>query len=261
VIDQLAKTLSALASTPPGELAHPDSAALLGDSADAVRLALDCMQQELTPTQRVVLERLSDLLEEGDVSPHLVVDAARRAREALALDAIDPAHQALLAGDLPAWRRALGDPSDFPQTRDECGTTCLEMAIHHGPVSLVAELIELGADVNYDEHAGFPSLFAAIDRQAPGRVEVVRLLLAAGADVQQRGMNDYTALHYAAARDDAFVVELLLEHGADHAARTRIDHLATPLEEADRHGHTAGAAAIRDWLARGDGRAASLPDR
>jgi ankyrin repeat protein len=250
VIDQLAKTLSVLASAPPESLAHPDGAALLGDCADALRLALDCMQEARTPSQREALERLSDLLEEGDASPHLLVDAARRAREALALDAIDPAHQALLAGDLAAWRRALGEPADFPQTRDECGATCLELAIYHGPVSLVAELIAMGADVGYDRHAGFPALFAAIDRQAPGRVEVVRLLLAAGADVEQRGTNDYTALHYAATRDDALVVELLLAHGADPAAQTRIDHLGTPLEEADRHGHALGAAAIRDWLAR-----------
>jgi ankyrin repeat protein len=250
VIDQLAKTLSLLASAPPGELAHPDAVTLLGDCADAVRLALDCMQEALTPSQRASLERLSDLLEEGDSSPHLLADAARRAREALALDAIDPAHQALLAGDLIAWRRALGAPADFPQTRDECGATCLELAIYHAPVSLVEELIEMGAEVNYDRHAGFPSLFAAVDRQAPGHVEVVRLLLEAGADVQQRGINDYTALHYAATRDDAFVVELLLQHGADLTARTRIDHLATPLEEAERHGHARGAAAIRDWLAR-----------
>lgn len=250
MIDQLAKTLSLLASTPPGELAYPDAATLLGDCADSVRLALDCMQQDLTPAQRGDLERLSDLLEEGDASPHLLGDAARRVREALALDPIDPAHQALLAGDLIAWRRALGEPADFPQTRDECGVTCLELAIYHGPVSLVEELIELGAEVNYDRHSGFPSLFAAIDRQAPGRVEVMRLLLAAGADVQQRGTNDYTALHYAAARDDALVVELLLDHGADPAARTRIDPFGTPLDEADRHGHARGAAAIRDWLAR-----------
>jgi ankyrin repeat protein len=250
VIDQLAKTLSLLSSAPPGELAHRDAPALLGDAADAVRLALDCMQQELTPSQRVVLERLSDLLEEGNASPPLVIDAARRAREALALDAIDPAHQALLAGDLAAWRRALGDPADFPLTRDECGTSCLELAIYHGPVPLVAELIAMGAEVENERPDGFPSLFAAIDRQGPGRVEVMRLLLAAGADVQQRGINDYTALHYAAARDDALVVELLLEHGADPEARTRIDDLATPLEEADHLGHTAAAAAIRDWLAR-----------
>jgi uncharacterized protein len=250
VIDQLAKTLSVLAASPLGELAQPDAAALRSDCADAVRLELDCMQEEHTPSQRAALERLCDLLDEGDASPHLLVDAARRAQEALALRPIDIAHQALLAGDLPAWRHALGAPADFPHTRDPCGETCLEMAILHAPATLVAELIALGADVNYADDAGFPSLFAAIDRQGPGRLDVVRMLLAAGVDVQQRGVNDYSALHYAAARNDPLLVELLLEHGADHSARTRIDHYATPLEEAERHGYALSAAAIRDWVAR-----------
>jgi hypothetical protein len=250
VIDQLAKTLSALAGSSAEALAHPDALVLRGDCADAVRLALDCMQEEHTPAQRMALERLSDLLEEGNASPHLLTDAARRAQEALALQPIDTAHQALLAGDLPAWRRALGEPAGFPNARDECGATCLDAAIHHAPAALVAELIGLGAEVNYDDPAGIPSLFAAIDRQAPGRVEVMRLLLAAGADVQQRGVNDNTPLHYAVARNDPLIVELLLEHGADPGARTRIDHLATALEEAERQGHTLAAAAIRDWSAR-----------
>jgi ankyrin repeat protein len=152
---------------------------------------------------------------------------------------------AAVAGDVNRLRAAFGDPADFPNVRDECGETCLEYAIYRGPVSLVRELLALGADVNYQEHAGFPSLFAAIDRQAPDRHEVLALLIAAGADVQQRGVNDYTALHYAASRDDALAVELLLRHGADPAAKTRIDHYATPLEEAVRFGHAEGAAALR----------------
>lgn len=38
----------------------------------------------------------------------------------------------------------------------------------------------------------------------------------------------------AATRNDARAVELLLAHGADPAARTRIDELTTPLAEAER---------------------------
>jgi ankyrin repeat protein len=63
--------------------------------------------------------------------------------------------------------------------------------------------------------------------------------------VTQRGLNDYTALHYAACRDDAVAVEMLLKHGADPRAATRIDTYGTPLEEAERFGHTIGAAALR----------------
>jgi ankyrin repeat protein len=133
--------------------------------------------------------------------------------------------------------------------RDECGQSCLDLAIYHGPLSLMRALLELGADPNYADAGGFPSLFAAIDRATPDRHEVLALLLAAGADVNQRGFNDYTALHQAACRDDMAAVELLLRHGADPDARTRIDHYATPLEEAERFGHAAGADALRRWLA------------
>lgn len=158
-------------------------------------------------------------------------------------------HEAIVAGSLDRLREAVGNPPEFPNCLTDCGETCLDYAIYHGPISLVRALLELGADPNYEDPSGFPSLFAAIDRAAPDRAEVLALLLGAGANVQQRGFNDYTALHHAACRDDAKAVEMLLEHGADPEARTRIDDYATPLEEAERFGHTIGAAALRHWLA------------
>ncbi|HEX6964248.1 MAG TPA: ankyrin repeat domain-containing protein, partial [Gemmatimonadaceae bacterium] len=91
---------------------------------------------------------------------------------------------AAAAGDLHGLRSAFGDPAGFPNVRDECGLPCLEYAIYYGPVSLVRELLELGADPNYPVNDGFPSLFAAIDREAPDRPDVLALLIAAGADVR-----------------------------------------------------------------------------
>jgi ankyrin repeat protein len=154
-------------------------------------------------------------------------------------------HDATVAGDLGRLRRAFGDAADFPNARDECGQTCLDHAICHGPASLVRALLDLGADPNYLDPGGFPALFAAIDRAAPDRHEVLAMLLAAGASVEQRGSNDYTPLHYAACRDDAVAVEILLRGGADSDARTRIDDYATPLEAAERFGHDIGADALR----------------
>ena len=150
---------------------------------------------------------------------------------------------AIRAGDMTTLRRLAGDA--WPEAVDACGASYLILAIYHGPVSLVQALLAAGADPNAPVDDGFPTLFAAIDRVAPGQMDVLAALLAAGADVQQRGANDYTALHYAASRDAADAVRLLLAHGADPAARTRIDHYATALEEAERFGHAVGAAALR----------------
>jgi uncharacterized protein len=131
-------------------------------------------------------------------------------------------HEAYQRGDLEALKALLGS-----QEID------LEYAIYHSPQSFVRTLLELGADPNYGDHAGFPSLIAAISTKRPDKRELVELLLSRGADIQQRGVNDYTPLHYAAARNDAKLIELLLARGADPNAKTRIDDFATPAQEAE----------------------------
>jgi ankyrin repeat protein len=144
-------------------------------------------------------------------------------------------HRAFKEGDLAALRSLLGDRTDFPNCRDTDGFNghVLEYAIYHSPASFIAALLELGADPNYPDDAGFPSLIAAIScQERADRLQILECLISFGADVQQRGQNDYTPLHYAACLEDIAVMELLLRHGADLDARTRIDEFATPLEEA-----------------------------
>ena len=65
---------------------------------------------------------------------------------------------------------------------------------------------------------------------------MLELLLSFGADLSQRGVNDYTPLHWAAGSGDARSVEILLAHGADSRARTRIDDCETPREVAEKAG-------------------------
>jgi ankyrin repeat protein len=146
-------------------------------------------------------------------------------------------HEAYKRGDLEAVRDLLGNPPDFPNCRgpQAVGRIVLEYAIYHSPLALVRGLLELGADPNYGGD-GFPSLLAAIAADREDRSELIELLLRFGADIQQRGVNDYTPLHYAAARNDARMVEILLSHGGDPAAKTRIDDFTTPQEEAERQG-------------------------
>lgn len=156
-------------------------------------------------------------------------------------------HDAFKQGDLAALKSALDDPPDFPNCQGPLSIgVVLEYAIYHSPFSFIRTLLELGANPNYEDHDGFPSLIAALS--CPERVdqqEIIELLLSFGADIQQRGMNDYTPLHYAAAGNDLKLVEFLLQQGADPRAKTRIDEYATPLEEAEILGKAEAVELLR----------------
>lgn len=160
-------------------------------------------------------------------------------------------HAAFVRGDLDGLRRVLGDPAAFPNNPmpQAFGDSALEYAIYHAPLSLVAALLAAGADPNYASPGGFPSLLAALAAGRADTFEVLTLLLAHGADVGQRGINDYTALHYAARLDDVKLLAHLVAHGADPLARTAIDDYATPAEEAVRAGATRSAAYLRKFTA------------
>jgi len=149
------------------------------------------------------------------------------------------------AGDLVALREALGDPSDFPNCRQPLelavGDHPLEYAIYWSPLAFIKELIGLGADPNYGDHAGFPSLIAALSSDRRERHDIVKLLLENGADVRQRGVNDWTPLHYAVVGRDIEAVKLLLAYGADPTLPTRIDDSTTPLQDAEALGFTEAA--------------------
>ena len=87
MIERLLTTLRFLAYTAPPDLSPEDRGRAAADCADAIRLELDCPQQELTPLQRDTLTALGDLL---DLAPDAVDgtalrDAARSAARALGL--------------------------------------------------------------------------------------------------------------------------------------------------------------------------------
>jgi ankyrin repeat protein len=164
------------------------------------------------------------------------------------------ADAAYRAGDVESLRRALGEPPDFPNCRQPLalalGEFPLEYAIYWSPLAFVAALIELGADVNYSGQ-GFPSLIAALSTDRPDRGGILRLLLEKGADVGQRGINDWTPLHYAVARRDLQAVATLLAHGADPTLRARIDDCTTPLDDAQAIDLTEAVELMRKAMAQG----------
>ena len=175
-----------------------------------------------------------------------------RCAEAKRLQRIDDAFR---RGDLELLRAAVDDPAVIPNGRmpDTIGS-CLVYAIYHSPLAFIRTLLEIGADPKAPVDDGFPPLIAALScgREVPGATrrldvdDILRLLLASGADPNQRGINDYTPLHMAVAERNALAVQILLDGGANADVRTRIDERETPLEMAQ----AAGLADIAAMLER-----------
>lgn len=173
---------------------------------------------------------------------------------------------AFRSGDVDALRRELGSPDGFPNVLAHRAIgPCLTYAIYHSPIEMIAALLDAGADPNAPADDGFPSLIAALTCAIPAPRATVRsnmhqlveLLLDHGADVGQRGINDYTPLHLAAAQGDLDVVRTLLAHGADADAITRIDDYETPLEVAAAGGHHEVVEMLRPHTSRVDWELAS----
>lgn len=189
---------------------------------------------------------------------------------------------AFRAGDLIALRAALGEPEALDTASMPMGIgNLLVYAIYHSPLPFLRTLLDAGVDPRPPVDDGFPPLIAALScRRAaagstPGRdvPGMLRLLLDAGADPDQRGINDWTALHMAVAERDADAIGWLLASGADPRLRTRIDDYDTAGEMAaalgldslaERLGHPAppkpqkrsrNGGRFEDWLA-GDGETA-----
>ncbi len=97
-------------------------------------------------------------------------------------------HEAFKQGNLDTIRDLLGDPPGFPNVCCEAAyCQCLEYAIYHSPLTLIRELLKFGANPNYEDRAGLPSLIAALTSASPDRLAIVELLLDSGADIQQVG--------------------------------------------------------------------------
>jgi len=122
----------------------------------------------------------------------------------------------------------------------------LEYAVHWSPGDFILRLLDAGSNPNYEDHAGFPSIIAALSAARPDRLAIVGMLLEHGADPNMRGVNDWAPLHYAVSLRDAEAIRLLLASGADPSLRTRIDDYETALESAERAGFGAGVSLLRE---------------
>jgi ankyrin repeat protein len=109
----------------------------------------------------------------------------------------------------------------------------LIIASRDGDIEIVRILLEKGADVNAKTDTGTTALFNAILYR---HTEVVRILLENGADVHVKTMYGSTTLDMAIWYGDIEIVSMLLENGADVNAKGKYG--STALIKASENGHT-----------------------
>ena len=151
-----------------------------------------------------------------------------------------PLMEAARAGDLDSIRVLVGAGAEVNERRKN-GRTALMAAVRSRKQEAVRFLLDHGADVNLQAGESVSSnskdsaLTMAAARGVPG---IVRALIDQGADIEARNAMGYTALMQAACSDyvDAETVKALLAAGADITPKGLDDE--TALRLARKRGNT-----------------------
>jgi ankyrin repeat protein len=121
------------------------------------------------------------------------------------------------------------------------GWTALHL--NFGNLEIVKFLLDSGADINAISKNGF-SATPLQGAAAFQKIDLARLLIARGANVNCRGQEGVTPLHEVAGNGELEFARLLLEHGANINAKE--DHGKTPLTIALEYKQTEMAKFLRD---------------
>ncbi len=149
--------------------------------------------------------------------------------------------EAAAVGDAKRVGELLASDSSLRNAYSADGWTPLHLAAFFGREQAALALVEKGANLqalSTNENRNTP-LHAAV---ANHQTNLVRMLLAGGADVDAKTGAGWTALHTAAFNGDRVIAEILLAHHPDLSAKNGKGQ--TALEVALEKGHQAMA----DWL-------------
>lgn len=139
---------------------------------------------------------------------------------------------AVLASDLNNVRSLLQSGADCNSCNDE-GVTALMLAAGMGNLEMVNALIESGANIHATDLRGWTALMKALynhdlDRGFP---EIVRALIAAGADIETRIVYGTRPLMLAGGYGQAGVIDVLLAAGVDVRAENEGGRTARMMAE------------------------------
>lgn len=141
------------------------------------------------------------------------------------------------AGNIDALELLSGEIPGFPDGRDRwVGRAWITTAIHSRSVAAVRWMLSKNVLIIFRDDEGYTVLHSCMDEPFPERLEMLSLLIEHGADVNLKGINDWTPLHMAISRGDLAALKRLLLAGADRTIKTEIDHYLDPVEEAKRIG-------------------------
>ncbi len=245
---------------------------LLGSGPDADTSASG-EDKEAASTPSIGSEALYTAIEKGDVAMvRLLVEAGADVNAAAGFGGNTPLHEAVEKGDAEIVKILVAAGADV-EAKGYFDRTPLTLATEEGATEIMQILLGSGPDADTpasgeDKEAtstpsiGSEALYTAIEK---GDVEMVRLLVEAGADVNAaEGFGGNTPLHEAVEKGDVEIVKILVAAGADVEAKGYFDR--TPLTLATEEGATEimqillGSGPDADTSASGeDKEAASTP--
>jgi ankyrin repeat protein len=127
--------------------------------------------------------------------------------------------EAATLGDVPRLQSLLANDPGLAQAFSNDGFTALHLAAFFAQPEAAAKLLQSGADSNAVARNAM-KVAVINSAAASGRADLVKLVLAAGADPNARQMAGYTALHAAAAHHNVEMTQALLDAGADPSLRS-----------------------------------------
>ncbi len=145
--------------------------------------------------------------------------------------------------------RLMDDPTSVTAISSD-GFTALHLAAFFGKAEVTRILLDAGARIDTYTTNAFAN--QPLHAAAAGRhIDVCRLLVAAGADVNATQHGGYTPLHEAAQHGDDEMVELFLSAGADPTIS--VEDGGTPADLAEAAGHADVAHRLREVATRTPG--------